>query len=113
MNNNDVLETVSTEEIVEYLAKQKPEGAVAKLVYVLGVTLTGELIDRYQGQRFYLPDLTTQCRAAVAVEVLRLKKLNKNSLKYKLKIDEICKTYDLIKRQVIQILETGKYQSRK
>jgi len=113
MNNNDVLETVSTEEIVEYLAKQKPEGAVAKLVKILGTTLTGEIITELQGERLYLPDLTTQCRAVVAVEVLRLKKLNKKSLKYKLKIEEMCKTYDLTKKQVVQILKAGKYVSRK
>ena len=113
MSEKKYIEAVTSREIVKYFIEQKPTGAVAKIAKIAGVDLTGEILEMLEGENLYIPGITSQCRAATVVEVLRVKKLRKNSYEYREKLSEMKKTYNLTKKQILQILRTGNYQSVK
>jgi hypothetical protein len=105
------VEVVSMETIIEHLVKHEPEGDIARLQAVLGTSLTATICEQLSGQRLWIPKLSTLWRIVAVIEVMKLKGLDQDGAEFHERQMELRRVYKLTKKQLMDILKTGKYQS--
>lgn len=102
----------SMKEITDFLIKEKPKGSIAKLKDIVGEDLVGEILEILQGELIYIPSKASLSRAALVIEILKIKKFQKKDIsEFNYRIKEVRRIYDIKKGKILEIMKTGKYIS--
>ena len=105
-------QVTSMKEIINFLISKKPRGVLSKLKDIIGQDQVEDIIENFQGEILYIPSKTSLSRASLVLEILKIKRFEKEDIpEFNFRIRELGKIYDIKKGRILKIMKTETYVS--